>query len=75
MAHNKFSLKKNSFNPHSSSKQIANVDLVRLSYEPYCFSEGIMFFSHGKSANGTFSHDFSAKRTNNMLLKSWRAAA
>ena len=36
---------------------------VRLSYEPYYFSERTMFFTYNKSANNTFSHDFSAKRT------------
>ena len=40
-----------------------DIGSVRLSYEPYCFSEGIVFFFHNKSANSTFSHDFSAKRT------------
>ena len=28
---------------------------VRLSYKPYCFSEGTVFFSHNESANSTFS--------------------
>jgi len=36
---------------------------VRLSYEPYYFSERTVFFSHNKSANSTFSHGFSAKQT------------
>jgi hypothetical protein len=36
---------------------------VRLSYKLYFFSKQIVFFSHNKSANNTFSHGFSAKRT------------
>ena len=36
---------------------------VRLAYKPYFFSQRIIFFSHNKSANSTFSHDLSAKRT------------
>jgi hypothetical protein len=36
---------------------------VHLSCEPYYFSERTVFFSHNKSANSIFSHDFSAKRT------------
>ena len=52
-----------------SSKLASNIasgkrhGLVCLSYEPYYFSERTVFFSHNKSANSTFSHDFSAKRT------------
>ena len=41
---------------------------VCLCYEPYHFSERTMFFSHNKSANSTFSHGFSAKRTEPVLL-------
>jgi hypothetical protein len=36
---------------------------VRLTYQPYFFSEGTVFFSHNKSANNTFQPGFSAKRT------------
>jgi hypothetical protein len=32
-------------------------------YKPYFFNERTMFFSHNKSANSTFSHNLSAKRT------------
>ena len=46
----------------SLAKQIRDIGPVRLSCEPYCFSEGKVFFSHNKSANSTFSHGFSAKR-------------
>jgi hypothetical protein len=53
LKHSWQTVKKNSFNPHPSSKQIATVDSVRLSYEPYYFSEKIVFFSCNKSANGT----------------------
>ena len=31
---------------------------VCLSYGPYYFSEGTIFFSHNKSANSTFNHSF-----------------
>jgi hypothetical protein len=31
-------------------------------YNPYCFSEQTVFFSHNKSVNSTFSHDLLAKR-------------
>jgi hypothetical protein len=34
-----------------------------MSYKPYFFSHRTVFFSHNKSANSTFSHGFSAKRT------------
>jgi hypothetical protein len=37
-------------------------DPVRLSFQPYFFSEGTVFFSHNKSANSTFQLVFSAKR-------------
>jgi len=33
-----------------------------LAYKPYFFSQQIIFFSHTKSANSTFSHDLSAKQ-------------
>ena len=36
---------------------------VRLVYKPYFFSQRTIFFSHNKSANGTFSYGLSAKRT------------
>jgi hypothetical protein len=31
------------------------------------FSAGTVFFSHNKSANSTFSHGFSAKRTGSIV--------
>jgi hypothetical protein len=34
-----------------------------LSFQPLIFSQPAVFFSHNKSANGTFSRLFSAKRT------------
>jgi hypothetical protein len=46
---------------------------VRLSYNLYfsiCFFVRIMFFSHNKSANGTFSRGFSAKRTSSLSITS-----
>ena len=43
------------------SRWTTNIGPVRLSYEPYYFSERTVFFSHNKSANSTFSHGFSAK--------------
>ena len=36
---------------------------IRLAYKPYFFSQRTVFFSHNKSANSTFSHGLSAKRT------------
>jgi len=36
---------------------------LRLAYKPYFFSQRTVFFSHNKSANSTFSHGLSAKRT------------
>ena len=33
-----------------------------LAYKPYFFSQRIIFFSHNKSANSTFSHDLSVKQ-------------
>jgi len=36
---------------------------IRLSYEPYFFSERTVFFSHNKSENNTFQHGLSTKRT------------
>ena len=47
----------------SMNLYVINVGPVRLFYEPYLFSEKIMFFSRNKSVNSTFNHDFSAKRT------------
>jgi len=38
-----------------------------LAYKPYFFSQRILFFSYNKSANGTFSHGLSAKRTGQLL--------
>ena len=34
---------------------------IRLAYKPYFFSQRIIFFSHNKLANSTFSHGLSAK--------------
>ena len=42
---------------------------VRLSYEMYYFSERTMFFSHNKSVNSIFNHDFLSKRTGSMPMK------
>jgi len=42
---------------------------VRLAYNPYFFSQRTVFFSHNKSANGTFSHGLSAKRTDSQKLE------
>jgi hypothetical protein len=36
---------------------------VRLSFEPFIFSQPAVFFSHNKSTNSTFRRLFSAKRT------------
>jgi hypothetical protein len=36
---------------------------IRLVYKPYFSSQQTVFFSHNKSANDTFNHGFSAKRT------------
>jgi hypothetical protein len=35
---------------------------VRLFYKPYFFYQPTIFFSHNKSANSTFTHDFSDQR-------------
>jgi hypothetical protein len=45
-----------------------NYGPVRLSYKPYFFSERTMFFSHNKSANSTFSHGLSVKRTKSYVV-------
>ena len=45
------------------NNELEKFGTVHLSYEPYCFSEGIMSFSHNKLANSIFSHGFSTKRT------------
>ena len=42
---------------------------VHLAYKPYFFSQRTVFFSHNKSANSTFSHGLSAKRTGHSFLK------
>ena len=44
---------------------------VRLAYKPYFFRQRTLFFSHNKSANNTFSHGLSAKRTGHMSEGSW----
>ena len=46
-----------------SNEKVVNYRPVRLAYKPYFFSQRTIFFSHNKSANSTFSHDLSAKRT------------
>ena len=38
---------------------------VRWAYKPYFFSQRIIFFSHNKSTNSTFSHDLSASKYDN----------
>ena len=38
------------------------VEPVRLSYQPYFFCQPIVFFSHDKSENNIFSHDFLVPR-------------
>ena len=40
---------------------------VRLAYKPYFFTQRIIFFSHNKLANSTFSHDL-AKANRAMAL-------
>ena len=42
---------------------LVNIRHVRLAYKPYFFSQRIVFFSHNKSANNTFGHGLSTKRT------------
>ena len=44
--------------------------LVRLAYKPYLFSQRTIFFSHNKSANSSFSHGLSAKRTGHIWFES-----
>ena len=46
-----------------------NNHYVRLAYKLYFFSQRTIFFSHNKSANSTFSHDLSAKRTGQIVLE------
>jgi len=41
---------------------------VCLAYKPYFFSQRILFFSHNKSANSTFSHGLSTKRTGHLSI-------
>ena len=41
---------------------------VRLGYKSYFFNQRIVFFSHNKSANGTFSHGLSTKRTGHLFF-------
>ena len=41
----------------------SNYRLICLAYKPYFFSQWTIFFSHDKSANSTFRHGLSAKRT------------
>ena len=45
---------------------------VRLAYKPCFFSQRILFFSHTKSANSTFSHGLLAKQAQTALV-SWLA--
>jgi hypothetical protein len=49
--------------------EIDNLRHVHLSYKLYFFSQRTGFFSHNKSANSSFSHDFSVRRTR--PLDSW----
>ena len=49
---------------HLSSGQLSEgYRPVRLAYKLYFFSQRTVFFSHNKSANNTFSHCLSIKRT------------
>ena len=48
---------------HTSVSGSGNLQIVRLSSKPYFFCQPAIFFSHNKSANNTFSHDFSEQRT------------
>ena len=41
----------------SHRQGVTYISIVRLAYKSYFFSKQIVFFSHNKSANGTFSHD------------------
>ena len=41
---------------------------VRLAYKPYFFGQRIIFFSHNKSTNSTFSHGLSAKRIGHWVM-------
>ena len=51
--------------PHkwSYAEKCSDYRPVRLAYKPYFSSKRIIFFSHNKSTNSTFSHSLSAKRT------------
>ena len=42
-----------------------------LAYKLYFFSQRIVFFSHTKSANSTFSHSLSAKQAQTNTTHSW----
>jgi len=44
---------------------------VRSAYKPYFFSLQVIFFSHNKSANSTFSHGLSAKRIRQIITMTW----
>ena len=46
--------------------KITHLRPVRLVYKPYFFSQQTIFFSHNKSANSTFIHGLSAKRTEHL---------
>ena len=54
---------------------LEDVRPARLAYKPYFFSQLTVFFSHNKSANNTFSHGLSAKRTGQLVWQLVFAAA
>jgi hypothetical protein len=46
--------------------------LVRLSFQPFIFSQPAVFFSHNKSANSIFNHLFSAQANRlDVVLRRW----
>ena len=53
-----------------TSKEEVDHCPIRLAYKSYFFSQRTIFFSHNKSANSTFSHGLSAKRTWHIKLAS-----
>ena len=56
------------FIDYSPCMHAAHTWPVRLAYKLYFFSQRIVFFSHNKSANDTFSYGLSAKRIGQCLL-------
>jgi hypothetical protein len=53
-------LRKKIVKSHMFIRQSLCLGPVRLSYQPYFFSDGTVFFSHNKSLNSTFQLIFSA---------------